>query len=316
VITVKSVDVETGRIDFAESEKCMKEDDLELASKILAVKLVNNIAGTSYAVPIRTYKQDESRNKFAVGMSYKLGLIKNVNVPFFKAEKNGIIESLILTSAKRDIYNQTAVFSPSYEFTDNFGIRIDFKYIYTKLKQTEGYYSILGYYTSGPDYENTMLSDDEGECLDNGYGVDLNAQLIYPVGGFNLYIIPGLGIGKYNLKNPWGKGSYGYDSSDGNSYFSDYVLEMKTRVYTYLLKLEAGFSVYVSKFVDLYFSAGIDYHIFSKLISDVKIKETELSISGTPPDEQKNMLKNTEIDFKGNFPPEYYVQAGIVLRLF
>ena len=189
VITVKSVDVETGKIDFAESEKCMKEDDLELASKILAVKLVNNIAGTSYAVPMRTYKQDESRNKFAVGMSYKFGIIKDVNVP---TVKSGATTHKIISN-KVDILNNSIIFSPSYEFTDNFGIRMDFKYMFSNFQ---------------PHNQFNSSTNDLGENIeignfntDNGYGFGLNLLIIYPLEGFTLFFIPGIGVDKYKLEN-------------------------------------------------------------------------------------------------------------------
>ena len=148
-ITAKSVDVETGRIDFAESERCMKEEDLELASKILAVKIVNNIAGTSYTTPLRTYQQDETRNRFAMGMFYRNGVIKNVNVPILK------IEPLRFTSTELDYKINSAIISPSYEFTDNFGVRMDFKYIYSesedRVKTTD---NIQFYYSSDKSFNN------------------------------------------------------------------------------------------------------------------------------------------------------------------
>ncbi len=306
IITAKSVDVETGRIDFAESERCMKEDDLELASKILAVKLVNNIAKTSYATPLRTYQQDESRNRFAVGLMYKLGMIKGVKVPFFTFTDNGILK---LGSDKRDIITQSAVISPSYEFTKNFGVRTDFKYMYSKFKDIEGSYG-----SSSGDYNIFM---EEGPCIENGYGVALNFQMIYPIEGFNFYLIPGFGIDKYILDNfsDVDGGHFQYDNYPTSTLSKKFDIEVKGDVYTYIFKLEAGFSVYVSKFIDLYFSAGADFHLFSELISDVKIIETELHSSGTVPAEAQNMLQNSNV-FEGDFPPEYYLQAGIVLRIF
>jgi TolB-like protein len=304
IITAKSVDVETGRIDFAESERCMKEDDLELASKILAVKLVNNIAKTSYTTPLRTYQQDESRNRFAVGLLYKLGMIKGVKVPFFTFNGDGTLK---LGSDKRDIINQSAIISPSYEFTKNYGVRTDFKYMYSKFKDIEGSYG----FSSG-DYGISM---EEGSCIQNGYGVALNFQMIYPIEGFNFYLIPGIGMDKYVLDNfsDVDGGGFWYHSAGFLSQRFD--MKVKGDVYTYIFKLETGFSVYVSKFIDLYFSAGVDLHLFSELISDVKIVETETSSSGIIPAEAQNMLQNSNV-FEGNFPPEYYLQAGIILRMF
>jgi len=304
IITVKSVDVETGKIDFAESEKCMKEDDLELASKILAVKLVNNIAGTNYTIPMRTYKQDESRNKFAVGMSYKFGIIKDVNVP---AVKSGA-SSLKIISSKADIQEQSILFCPSYEFTDNFGIRMDFKVMHDKFKTNT--YSTDYYDYSGNEYN---FFDIDAFKTFKGYGLGLNLLIIYPIEGFNLFLIPGIGIDKYKLISD--SILYAYNNLSIN-YEESGNCKLEHDIYTYLFKFETGVSVYVSRYVELYFSAGIDFHLFSKFISDIKIKKQSETSYGSVPSDKMNWLENADIEFKGNFPPEYYVQAGIVLRLF
>jgi TolB-like protein len=306
VITAKSVDVETGRIDFAVSERCMKEEDLELASKILAVKLVNNITGTNYSLPMRNFQQDESRNRFGLGILYKYGVIKNVKIPEFKTD----FESLSVTSSKGKVHNQSAVLSPSYEFTDNLGIRADFKYIFSKIDDTS-----LEKYNSDmmPPMESNYMSIG-GVEINNGYGFALNLQLIYPMEGFNLFIIPGIGIDKYSLEKSE-KIQYLYNDMSGNLQLTGNY-ELKSEVYSYMIKFETGFSVFVSRYLDLFFSAGIDYHLLSKLISDIKINETSRYVTGTVSSDKQNMLKNATIEFKGNFPPEYYAQAGVVLRLF
>lgn len=310
VITAKSVDVETGRIEFAESERCTKEEDLELASKILAVKLINKIAGTTYITPLRTYQQDEGRNRFAVGLHYRYGIIKNVSIPVLKYKSN----LLEITSSKADIQNQSIIFSPSYEITNNFGIRMDFKGISSKFKSDTQYT-----YSSSSGYETYMTSMYDDIKLNKSYGIGINFQFIYPIEGFNLFLIPGLGIDKYSLITPlYLNYMYSYYQNitlNGNCSSTGY-LEMNSDVYSFLVKLETGFSVYVSRFVDFYFSAGVDVHLFSKLINDVKVTNTNTWSSGTPPPEQMSMLQNASIEFEGNFPPEYYIQAGVVLRLF
>jgi TolB-like protein len=320
VITAKSVDVETGRIDFAESERCMKEEDLELASKILAVKLANNVAGTSYTIPVRTYQQDESRNRFAMGLFYKIGIIKNVNFPVLEGE----IDSLKLKSVKLDIPNQTVMLSPSYEILKNVGIRMDFKYMSYKIKEDIEYSSY-----SNDNLNETFMYNYESWFSDgynHGYGLALNLQLIYPVDGFSFYLIPGIGLDKYNLKNPSTNSGYYHQYNDSlvpaNSYSvsRDFDIEMDTDIYAYLFKLETGFSVYVSRYVDLYCAAGIDFHLFSKFISDVEIKSKEADSafpsSGPIPSDEIARLENPDDEFEGNFPPEYYLQVGLVLRMF
>ncbi len=317
ILTAKSVDVETGQIDSAESERCLTEEDLELASKILAVKLVNKIAGTSYATPMRTYMQDESRKKYAVGFFYRYGIIKDVNVPTFEVTKNSLFESLRLTSKKADIKMKTAVISPSYEFTGNFGVRMDIKYMYSSFKNRSTSYN-NGNLVNGTINEGNSLSLNDYD-LNNGYGLALNFQMIYPVEGFNFYLIPGIGVDKFNLKYSKSQNNYSYAYSNypvTYRYASTYNLDAETDIYSYIFKIETGFSVYVSRYVDLFFLAGVDFHLFSELISDVEISETNTANTGTIPAAQQNMLKNTTMDFKGNFPPEYYVQAGLVLRLF
>ncbi len=307
VLTAKSVDVETGRIEFAESERCTKEEDLELASKILAVKLVNKITGAAYVTPLRTYQQNESRNKFAIGLMYRYGMIKNVNVP--DVETN--VSSTKITSSKAEIRNQSAIISPSYEFTDNLGIRMDIKYMSNEFTEEEENQDDS---FSGTEGSQIYLSDVD---LNGGYGIALNMQLIYPIEGFNLYLIPGIGIDKYSMIKTQNI-SYGYyNNSTSESCMSSGDYNIKAEIYTAVFKLETGFSVYVSRYVDLYFSAGIDFHLFSELVSDITITNITTNSSGTPPPaDQQNMLANTSIELEGNFPPEYYAQAGIVLRMF
>jgi TolB-like protein len=255
-ITAKSVDVETGRIEFAESERCMNEDDLELASKVLAVKLANHISGTSYTIPVRTYKQDESRNKFGVGFFFKYGITKNVNVPVTK----GGLDYFKIQSAKTDLTNQSVILSPSYEFTDNIGIRMDFKYMSNKIKEQivcyNNYSSTSGSITESMD---STYETHSGNKNNQGYGLALNLQLIYPVDGFNFYFMPGIGLDKYSLQNPNVESTYSHYYNDSlvpansYSYTKAFDIEIDTSIYAYIFKLETGFSVYLSRYVDLHF---------------------------------------------------------------
>ena len=125
-ITAKTVDVETGVIDATESERYKEEEDLELASRIIAVKLGNQIAGTDIKIPFRTYYEDESRNRFSLSIMPRVGFIPNVKVPVISSlYYNNIpddedLKEIILKSTELDYLMYTLTLAAGYEFSDKF----------------------------------------------------------------------------------------------------------------------------------------------------------------------------------------------------
>ncbi len=282
IITAKSVDVETGKIDFAESERCAKEEDLELASKILAVKLVNKMANTSYSIPMRTYQQDEERNRFAIGLSYRYGIMNNLNVPLKKTYGSSIV-----ISDKMKISTHSIIISPSYEINRNLAFRTDFKYTFLTSTENKLESFAAGYHVTKEDMRS----------IGKIYGIGINSVLIYPLEGFSFFIAPGIGIDIFQFEKPF---------LNIDNYTTGKVGEINVASKTYLpfVKIEIGFSAYISKFVELFVSTGVDYHIAGEVFSDVKVESTNGS---TIP---------VQNDFKGNHPPEYYISGGFNFRVF
>jgi len=337
VITARVVDVDTGHIEFSGSERCTREEDLELATRILSVKLINSIAGTNYSAPVRTYLQDDERNRFAVGLLFRYGMLNGVYFP--KLEKTA--DGYQFSNGEMNFQLRSVVAPISYEFTENFGLRLDLKYTEAIPEKSSGLYEFS-------DGWGTDLWGNNEERLDyqiwkagfSGYGFSLNTVFKYPIGGFSISVTPGIGVNKYTNNKPIGNKSNGVRTSDekgilestslyyyhyideNNSESYNYVVHSSDTVYTYFAKLEIGGSAYISRYVEFYISLGVDYHLYSKLVSDFKIKQTGsvIETGGNTSDDYVEFDIMNELNIKnkytGNMPPEYYVTAGFNFRLF
>ena len=310
VITARVVDVDTGHIEISQSERCTREEDLELASRILSVKLINSLAGTSYSAPVRTYLQYNERNRFALGLFYRFGVLNGVGHPVISKTSDGFK----ITNIGMHYMLNSAVVAGSYEFTENLGIRLDFKYASSNVgrNRKDNQEEVYSYYSwVEPPHGNFSLGSSFGTTKFDGYGVSINSILSYPLDGFSVYAIPGIGFNKYSINN-CNERYLSYRTPD-----SDYLYKIRISetVYTYFIKLELGASAYISRYVEVYLSFGVDYYLFSELVSGLKLVQVadfngdlnKLDIM-----EELNIKKG----YSGDLPPECYVMAGFNFRLF
>ena len=124
-IVSRVVDVEKGSVDFADSERCAKEDDVEAAARILAVKLVNRIAGKSYALPSRSYEPEEQRNKLSLAAGYRYGMMKGIARPTIRFTSPGTAE---IVSHDIDAVSTEYLASVKYDITGKWSAGMNFSY--------------------------------------------------------------------------------------------------------------------------------------------------------------------------------------------
>jgi TolB-like protein len=281
VITAKLIDVETGKIDFAESERCVNENDIEPASRVLAVRLTNIITGKNYKLPPVTWKTEEERNRFALYLGGGYGIIKGVARPAPKSDGT----SVTFPEKKSDGSSIIADIRPSYELTDVFTVRFGYRYIFLKSGESE--------YPWGPYYSATY---DDVTLTGNGFNIGI--QTNYRLEGFIPFCAVSAGYNKLTMMsngkiaNIWTTGSNGYSFLPKKSvkYFST--------------EFELGFAVYLSKYVELVLSGAMYLPIAAKLVTIESTRTT-----GVPTETLNN-------NFKGNFPPTFYAQAGVNFRMF
>jgi len=168
--------VDTGHIDFSESERCTREEDLELATRILSVKLINSIAGTIYSAPVRTYLQDDERNRFAIGLLFRYGMLNGVYFP--KLEKT--TDGYQFSNGEMNFQLLSIVAPISYELTENFGLLLDLKYTKVIPEKSSGLYEFRDEWEAGIWGNNETLDYQIWKAVFSGYGLSLNTVFKYP----------------------------------------------------------------------------------------------------------------------------------------
>jgi|GEM_PF-1183168 len=318
-MTARVVNVETGRIDFAESERCNSEDDIEKASRVLAIRLLNRITGKKYSLPKRTYETEEERNRFAISGGFRYGWINGVKLPLLK--KTDVVTKETNATAK------VVVITPSYELSEHFTIKSNLKYYKIDTENYEGYIDTTGisgaanslYYTY---YQNSIKS-----FKINGYGFTLNLQYSYPIGGFIPFATAGFGFSRFELEDAIVNDDFHYSvrHNDGTGMpdadiYENYEIAASKNFDAWIGEIELGISIYVSKYVELVLSAGVEIPVASKLINDIEIRQTYRDTYGDLlliPDEDETIEDELDTsDFEGNFPPIYFVQAAVNFRIF
>ncbi|TAL29603.1 MAG: hypothetical protein EPN93_21175 [Spirochaetes bacterium] len=307
VVSAKVVDVTTSKIDFAESEKCLKEEDLELASRILAVKLINQISGKNYSIPSRTYQQDEERNRFSINMALRYGMMHNVKLPSLEISNDGMVTKKATKAS--DVSSLSLVVSPAFQISNIFGIALDFKYLFSIDPKMAS--SIYQNKTVGSE-QIFVYFQHRGRIASKGYGVCINPIIFYNLSGFSFHLSTGMGL-DYIIIDEYAP-YYSFDHRIGSTsiYSQNGYQKYSSYGYKPFCKAETGVAVYMSRFVEIAFAVGINYHFASELVTDIKLRNDGTSSTGSPPQSWKSIKNN----YKGNYPPEYYIQGGLNFRLF
>ncbi len=285
VITGKVVDVETGRVDAAETERCTKEDDFAPASKILAIKMTNKIAGTGYSLPVRTYRQDEERNKFFMGMMYQFGLYPGYKMPALVYDSS---EGIYKFGGKgAEVFTHSLVMSAGYEFTQHFELKAEFGY----MAAWNSAVSEFEFFAGG-------LSLNADDAKFETFDFTIFPMYKYPIGGFRLFVAPGIGYRISKIK----ANDDGYWLQVGSNTYG-----LKPLGHAFLLKFEIGTTVYISRFVELVFAFGIDGQVYSTYYKNVNVKQ----VSGSAASIDDYIGDSSNNAFVG-----CYIKAGFNVRIF
>jgi len=237
-ITAKLVDVEKGSVDFAESESCTSEDDIEPASRILAVKLLNRITGKSYDIPKRTYLTEEPRKKFSIGAGFKNYVMEfNSSLPDIPY----MVSATQLGATKSEHKWHMAFLSiePAYDISGFLTVKTSFELVEKSIQQSDEYQQ---YTSSG--IESTYLS---------GFGL---LQLNLPFSGFAPFLSGGLGY-MYNLSRNNIEIDYGSTTSEPIRPITYLYTPNKKNLLVY--RLVIGINIELLHTVDLVFSLGYDH---------------------------------------------------------
>lgn len=302
-IVSRVVDVEHGSVDFAESERCAKEDDIEQAARILAVKMVNRIANKNYSIPSRTYETEEQRRRFYINAGFRYGIMPGLKVPFIDPKTPK------MTSQDNNTKIMIGSIGPNYEINNYLSIESSFRYARLKLESMkEDSYTVEGSTTFG----STLVN----ETSFSGYGFNVSAKFTYPMRGFVPFINLGGSYYFYQLKqfpqyltynsNTWQFYSNGTDSAQAY-----YLMKYKESVQFFSIESFVGITVFISPFVDLVIAAGSEIPIAGELFDDITLEKKYSYVAGTPPEQYKSLSN----EFKGNFPPIYFMQVGVNFRI-
>ena len=318
-VTARVVDIKTGHIEFAEYESFTREDDLESASRVLAVRLLNMITGREYSLPSRTYETGEVGNISAISVGYRKGQITGINVPVVRGEE--ITEEKI-----KNVQVNTYMVGLSYVLSDHFILKSNLKYYKISPSFRYDYYSQIGVWGTPNSlyYEYSCHVNELPEI--KGLGMTLNIQYNYPMVGLIPFVSVGIGLARFELKDSAFREwiSYTVRHYDGAGSQDAFVYEnYKLSGSDYIAwtgEIALGFAFDISKYVSLVLSVGVEIPIAAKMFGDIEIKRLWRSTSGDLsqiPDEDETISDTLDPDdFKGNFPPIYFVQIAVSYGIY
>jgi len=306
-MTVRVIDVETGRVKFAESERCTKVDDIDDASRYLAFKLINRITGENFKLPKRDYSREEGRNKFAIGfstnasMNISKGYYPSIILPANTSEAIDQVD--VATIDKIEGVGISLSLIMSYEFTRLFSLRMEFGYVFL-----------------APDHYKDIMKD---------YG---GATDIYSSSGFDYSHSGKIDVfGQFNLKLdgfiPYAAVGIGYQFLFSNAYVHRggiNVIDGETQSYNInssnfnILNItpEIGCAIYLSKYVEILISFGIIIPVYNDIFENLKLVKMN---EGVTVDTVGWRDLDSKLDFNGlnyKIPIQMYVRLGVLFRLF
>jgi TolB-like protein len=325
-LNAKVVDVESGKIDFAESERCNREDDIDAASRILAIKLINRITGKSYRLPAKSYSFEQTRNRFALDVAYRYLPKKTVRL-----NDLGRNEMIIEDFEKKHFWNVRV--APGYEFNDYFTLKIpgifsknSFGDQYNVHSEDDAGYS--SYVDGSTSYWVKTSPKKEFTAIGGG----LEILLHYPLEGFKPFVSLGVNYIHYSFVKT--------DRSTSNRVFMSIIQDNggmdpdyynreisfdKTYEYSsFNGEISLGSTVEVSKYFEIVINAGIEVPLYDKykfgfdLVSDTGITSSSSfpandTTTAYLSDAQTAFSKSETYTFSHI---DYFVQVGFVFRFF
>ncbi len=316
-ITGKVVDVETARIEFAESERCLKEDDLDPAARILAIKLINRIAGKNYSLPSRTYETEQARLRFAVGAGYSYNWQGGMNVP--------IVKGTGIASEKSDFtYQNRFTISPSYELTDIITLRSNLEF---SLFNT-GYSESASNYNYIETDEYVIYQDlnylDARSYAARVWGISFDVLFNYKISGFTPFCALGLGYSRYVF---YGKGiisSTNIQSKADNSIYKEVQYDLKAEpTNVFLGRAYIGIAISISRYVEFVLTGGATLTLNTPVIKGTRISKYYEGSNGdtssfpTEYDDLDRTLKERALDYEGDgYVIGPYTQGEFNFRIF
>ncbi|MCP4138634.1 MAG: hypothetical protein GY754_47195 [bacterium] len=330
-ISGKVVDVSTGSVDFAESEECYKEDDIEPASRVLAIKLLNHITGKNYPLP---EKEDEENSgngnrRFGIGIGYRFGTTSGVRAPVIRKTGDMTID---LEGEAANLRFHSLVVTPSFQLTSLFTLKSNLYYtMVSTISISGGRVDVrdlnmaasgeyLGYHNEGYFGEGYFQEDKEG------YGANLLLQFNYNWEGISPFIAAGPGVYRFSLSDRFGGSSVELVTMNGGGTAIDetftrdvYYLYKDSATTSYFVDIQVGVTFYFSHTSEFYILGGINIPVYASAIDNFTIDKKVYNSTGTSDTSGYASFDDSKVSvssFDGNFPLTWFLEAGITFRLF
>ncbi|MBN1498799.1 MAG: hypothetical protein JW982_01470 [Spirochaetes bacterium] len=314
-INAKFIDIKTGSVIVADSETCYVMDDIDKASKVLAVKLLNKLTGKEYNLPNRDYKKNVENSNFEVAFDYRRGMIYKLPIPTVSMP----------TVFGDPVYTKT--FFKNVEYDEfNFGIGYYFNRVFGVIASVN-YFNSQDVRSPHPDAyaENEITSEridiyyvDDKNIKFNfrGSGVKLGGSLNKHIGratfflnlslSYSYFLLDEISIGKFHLRD-WVDGYHVYDQL--------YDISFTENVSVLNAEFNPGIKINFNDIFGIKFSVGYSHLLYGHYMSKLKIKQLTTDSSGIVP-EYANIDSKVNIDdFKKDAPVNVFLQVGVFCKL-
>jgi TolB-like protein len=340
-ISVRVIDAETGQISFAVSESFIGEENLELAARIVAVKIGNSISQSEKEIPVRTYQQDEGRNQYSIAASPYVGAMTSYAYPILRGTYDSSGGSGLIGISSEEFAMSPLSFGASlrfdYEATRNrsFGITVQYsQHAKLDLETAENVF-----YSIDP-FDSTEVTTYR---LDNWQPQSLSVSpymaFIYPLNGFNIFLKPGVNL--TFIKNissnsalfryfPLGGEDVTGSETNEEAYMSEgiavfgieYALKSQG-INTFLgIDLSTGFDVFISRFFELGIEIGTRIPILNLTNETFRLEFIRDSENNSFPSQTADAIQLVESfnytlkNDQGLFQPVFYILINSKFRIF
>lgn len=308
-ITGKIVEIKSGAIEYAESENCAEIDDIEVATRYLATKLLNKLSKKYYELPDKKYLSKSYSDQIDVSFCARYGIIWGFKIP--RIELSG--EKIKIIAEEKNLSVLEGIVSSDFYLNKNLSIKGLFKYTNSLTTDRKRYFEYYNDVSYDERLENFIPSTSYA-----GVSLGLGAQYNFIFHKFIPFISSNLILTKYWFTDNFYE-QYEVDGCTGNLIedYQSYKISFTQNSNVLSAELTAGFKLFFSENFGLNFALGADVPFYGSQFNKLNIQKTSSDTDDNriSPLHQdlENKLKFNEKNFIQ--PPMYFVQLGFVYHI-
>ncbi len=311
-ITGKIVEIKSGAIEFAESENCANIDDIESATRYLAVKLLNRISSQYHDFPAKSYSSKYGTKPVEISIGARYSITWGFKVPEIKSPAQ-YPEKFKISPKKKNVDMVEGVLTLNRFISKNISVKGSVKYGKEGFDDTVYICKTIEHPTDT--YQNSYSFYGKSiNCLGAGAGLQYTFNMIE----LKPFLALGIFYNRYWFDStPIGK--YSFDAFSGiNNDSQTYKFEFEQYSDVVSAECEFGIKVFFINNFGIIFSMGANVPFYGSLFRNFEMTKDyyEDINNNLIPEEYKDLNNKLKLDEKDFIqPPTYFVHLSFVYRL-